>query len=349
MTQPDAGELARLLAGNVASLVRELLPAGHREGSEWVHPSLSGTSKRSLSVRLFGAKAGVWGDFSSGEAGDALDLVKLVCFHGDADKSAAIGWARSWLGLGDGAAPSAPRRAPAPAELTEYAAVDAETAARRRAAQRIFLGAQVALAGTPAAAYLAHRGLDLAELGRQPRSLRFHPALMNRESDRAWPAMVAAVTNGAGIIVATHRTWLQQDEDGNWIKARLRSPKMSLGPVAGGSIRIWRGASGKRLASAPAGETAVIAEGIEDGLACALLCPELRVLSAVSLANLARVELPPAIATVILAADNDGANEAAARALQCAVDRFAKDGRVVRVARSPVGKDFADLLAAASE
>ena len=344
MTQPDAGELARLLAGNVASLVRELLPAGHREASEWVHPSLSGTSKRSLSVRLAGIKAGVWADFSSGEAGDALDLVAFVQFRGD--KSAAIAWARAWLGLGDGPAPAGQRRTLAlPAAPAE---IDAETAAKRAAAQRVFLGAQVAIAGTPAAGYLAQRGIDLAELGRQPRSLRFHPALQNRESDRAWPAMVAAVTDCAGCMVAVHRTWLQQDESGHWVKARLRNPKMSLGMLAGGSIRIWRGASGKPLARAAAGEAVLIAEGIEDALSCALLCPELRILSAVSLSNMARVTLPPAIATVILAADNDGANEAAARALQRAIDRFAGEGRTVRVARSPVGKDFADLLAVAS-
>jgi hypothetical protein len=347
VTQPDAGELARLLAGNVASLARELLPDGHREGSEWVHPSLSGASRRSLSVRLLGAKAGVWADFSSGEAGDALDLVAMVQFRGD--KRAAIGWARAWLGLGDGPAPAVQRRTPAPAPPGEAAAIDVEAVARQRAAQRVFLAAQVAIAGTPAAAYLADRGIDLAELGRQPRSLRFHPSLQNRESDRSWPAMVAAVTDGAGSMVAVHRTWLQQGEGGRWIKARLQNPKMSLGSVAGGSIRIWRGASGKPLAKAPAGETVLIAEGIEDALSCALLCPELRVLSAVSLANMARIVLPPAVATVILAADNDGANEAAARALQRAVDRFAGEGRTVRVARSPVGKDFADLLAVASE
>lgn len=343
----DAGELARLLAGNVASLVRELLPGGHREGSEWVHPSLSGTSRRSLSVRLFGTKAGVWADFASGDRGDALDLVKLALFRGDGDKVAAIAWARSWLGLGDGAAPPVQRRAPAPAPA-DAAVIDAEAAARRAAAQRVFLAAQISIAGTPAAIYLRQRGIDLAELGRQPRSLRFHPSLQNRESGRDWPAMVAAVTNDAGDMVAVHRTWLQQDDAGRWTKAPLQNPKMSLGSIAGGSIRIWRGASGRPLAKAPPGETVLIAEGIEDALSCALLCPELRILSAVSLSNMARITLPPAIATVILAADNDGANEAAARALQRAVDRFAGEGRAVRVARSPVGKDFADFLAETS-
>jgi len=337
--QVDAGKLSRLLAGNVANLVRELLPGGHREGSEWVHASLSGTSRRSLSVRLTGTKAGVWADFSSGEAGDALDLVAMVLYRGD--KRAAIAWARRRLGLADDVAPAAERRSP---PATPAPDSDAEAEARKGAARRIFLHAQATVAGTPAAAYLAGRGIDLAELHYQPRSLRFHPALPNVETGRTLPAMVAAVVSGAGEIIAVHRTWLQQDRDGRWIKAQLHNPKMSLGPLAGGSIRLWRGASRRPLRLALDGETVVLTEGIEDGLSVALLCPELRVLSAVSLANMARVELPAAVRTIVLAADNDGDNLAAAKALQRAVDCFTAEGRTVRIAFSPIGKDFNDLL-----
>jgi hypothetical protein len=333
-----------MLAANAASLVRELLPNGHREGNEWVHPSLSGTSRRSLSVRMAGTKQGVWSDFSSGDAGDALDLVAMVLYRGD--KRDAIGWAKAWLGLADAAAPAAERRAPAAPPATA-ADADAEAEVLRGAARRLFLSAQPGLAGTPVAAYLAGRGIDLAELGRQPRSLRFHPSVLNRETDQYRPAMIAAVTDGAGDMAAVHRTWLQQDAHGRWIKAKLLNPKMSLGQLAGGTIRLWRGASGKPLKDAPANETAIVAEGIEDGLSCALLCPELRVLSAVSLANMARIELPPAVRTVILAADNDPAdNLGAAKALQRAIDHLAGEGRTVRIARSPVGKDFNDFLMA---
>ncbi len=221
---------------------------------------------------------------------------------------------------------------------------DADAEARKSAARRMFLRAEATIAGTPVAAYLAARGIDLGELGRQPRSLRYHAALLNRESDRTWPAMVAAVVNAAGEIVAVHRTWLQRDCAGRWIKAPLRNAKMSLGSIAGGSIRLWRGASRRPLANAPDGETVVITEGIEDGLSVALLCPELRILSAVSIANMARIVLPAAVQTVILAADNDGDNLAAASALQRAVDCHAAAGRAVRVANSPVGKDFNDLF-----
>ncbi len=90
----------------------------------------------------------------------------------------------------------------------------------------------------------------------------------------------------------------------------------------------------------------MIAEGIETALSVAIACPELRVLSAVCLGNMARVVLPAAIGTVILCADNDGDNPAAARGLARAVAHFAGGGRAVRVARSPIGKDFNDALRA---
>ena len=339
MTGPHAADIASMLARQAPALVAELLPAGKREGAEYRVGSLAGEPGRSLAVHLFGSRAGIWSDFASGDAGDALDLVAAVLYRGD--KRAALAWARHWLGLGDAAAPAPQRQAPPAPEAAE---ADVEDAAKRGSALRMFVAAQSSLAGTPAAAYLAARGVALAELGRQPRSLRFAPALWNRESGRCWPAIVAAITNGAGEHVATHRTWLAQDEGGIWRKAPLRDPKMTLGRVAGGCVRLWRGASGKPLVQAPEGEAVAIAEGIETALSVVIACPELRVLSAVSLSNMARVELPPAIATVILCRDNDGANEAAARALQRAVDRFVSEGRTVKVAVPPCGKDFNDTL-----
>jgi Toprim domain len=338
----ESGQLSHGLASNIERLVRELLPHGKREGAEWVHPSLSGTSHRSLSVRLYGRKAGVWSDFSSGEVGDALALVAMVLFRGDR-RTASI-WARSWLNCEE-AAPEYRRRTAPPTQPPNF---DVESEARRSAARRIFNAAQQVLLGTPVDAYLAGRGISLGELGAHPCSLRFHPCLPNRETDLPWPAMVAAVANGAGDLIAVHRTWLQRDAGGKWIKAMFCNPKMSLGSLVGGTIRLWRGQTRTPLANAQEGETVILTEGIEDGLSCALLCPELRVLSTVNLSNMARIELPPLIRIVIIAADNDGENQAAAKALQRAIERFVTEGRTVRIARSPVGKDFNDFLRAAT-
>jgi phage/plasmid primase-like uncharacterized protein len=287
-------------------------------------------------VHLTGERAGVWADFGTGETGDALDLVAARLYGGNVAE--AMAWARRWLGLGD-APVAAPRAAPAP-----ETAADEEAEQRRGAARRMWLAARADLTGTPVAQYLAGRGIELADLARQPGALRCHFDLFNRESGRTWPAMLGAIVGADGRHVATHRTWLAPAPDGVWRKAPLRDPKMTLGGYVGGCIPLSRGASGKPLAKAAAGESVAIAEGIETALSVAIGCPELRVLSAVSLANMARLALPPAVGTVILCVDNDPPGSPAARALQRAVDALAAQGREVRIARSPVGKDFNDAL-----
>src|ERR1051325_6468554 len=179
-----------MLAERAGSLCAELLPAGLREGAEWRIGSVAGEPGRSMAVHLSGAKAGVWQDWAANIGGDALDLVAQVLFRGD--KGQAVRWARAWLGI-DSADPATfeqHRRAVQEKQRAE-AGHDAER--RRRQASTIWLGAQASLAGTVAEAYLRSRAISLAELGRQPRSLRFHPALWNEESQRHWPALVAAI------------------------------------------------------------------------------------------------------------------------------------------------------------
>jgi hypothetical protein len=60
---------------------------------------------------------------------------------------------------------------------------------------------------------------------------------------------------------------------------------------------------------------------------------------------MARLILPAAIGTVILCADDDGENLAAAELVTRAAERFAREGRGVRIARPPQGhKDMNDVL-----
>lgn len=342
MKTSDAATVSRALADRALGLCRDLFPAGVREGAEWRVGGLGGEKGKSLSIHLLGPKRGVWADFAGGQSGDALDLVCQAKCGGDI--KAALEWAAAWLGMSRDAPP------PATQPLARRAAAENETErdpdadARQAKAKALFLAAEPRLAGTPAAAYLAARGIDLAALGRQPRALRYHPDLWNGESRRTWPALVAAVTNDRGEMTALHRTWLGRDAAGCWRKAPLEVAKASLGRVAGGTIRLWRGASGKSLANALPGETVIIAEGIETALSVALACPEFRVLASVSLGNMARINLPPAIAGVTIAADNDAPGSPADNALKTAAARFAAMGKTVRIARSPVGSDMNDCI-----
>lgn len=356
MSRPvDIAEIVGMLAARAPELCATLFPQGRREGHEFRIGDLDGNPGRSLAVHLTGARAGVWSDFASGEAGDALDLVAQARFPGSSpgtgDKAAALRWARQWLGL-DGVDPAALRRTRRAVE-TRAAEEPTEDDARIRAsAFRLWLSASERLAGTPIDRYLAGRGIDLRQLGRCPRALRYHAGLWNRESDRRWPAMVAAITDAAGATIAVHRTWLQVHGEVPGsnpemvTKAPLRDAKMTLGRYRGGAIRLWRGASMKPLREAPAGETVVLAEGIEDGLTAAIAAPEHRVMAAVSIANMGNIVLPPAVARVIILAQNDK-DAQAIRGLDRAVRHFLGQGKRVLLARPPeVVKDVNDLVRA---
>lgn len=326
--QHSAKDLARALAARAAALAAELLPGGHRAGPEWVAGGIGGGKGRSLSMRLHGDRAGVWADFASGEAGDALDLVRLSLFAGD--HARAMEWARGWLGLGDDRmAASAPpiRRAPAPASP----APDLEAAKNRKRALALFLEGAPLTGTCPASSYLEGRAIRLAELGRLPGALRFHPACWCAETGGPLPAMLAAVLDAQGGHLATHRTYLRQDS-GAWRKASLANAKKVLGGFAGGFIPLWRGQSGKPLRDAPQGEHLVVAEGIESGLSCALLAPELRTIAAVSVANLARLALPATVTRITIATDGDAPGSPAAAALARAVEHFTAEGRWVLIA-----------------
>ena len=339
-------EISLALAGRIHDLVHRIVPGGQVIGGEWVvrNPTRHDRNPGSFRIHLEGQNRGVWVEFATGEGGDALGLVAYVLYGGGI--KSAIEWAKSYLGITDQTPPAAVRAAiPPPAD---DAAAEAEEARRRewkrKLAVRIYLDAQERLADTPAADYLAGRGIDLAQLGRQPRALRFHPGLHNEESKTTWPALVAAINDAEGQHVATHRIWLQRRE-GRWKKAPLKHPKMALGAFAGGHISIWRGASGKSLRSAPAGDAVAIAEGIETALSVAIACPELRVLCAVASFNMGRLALPAAIGRVILAADNDPGNAMVDQKLAAAVAHYQAEGRDVHVAMPPVpGADWNDIL-----
>lgn len=342
----DIAEVVAGLAARIRGLAAELLPQGIIEGAEYRVGSVAGERGRSMAIRLYGERAGVWADFSSGETGDALDLVAAVLFRGD--KKQAFRWALGWLGLDN----SDPRRLAVTRRAVDQAKRRAdqagdEQAKRRGRAMRIYLEAQPNVLGTPVDDYLRGRGIDLRQLGRQPRALRFHPGLYEPETQQRFPAMVAAITCG-GQHIATHRTWLERRPDGSVGKVgRLIDPKKSLGSFRGGCIPLWRGQSGKALKDAPPGDVAIISEGIEDGLTCAIAKPEYRVLCAVSLgAMTALIEhLPPAIATVILAAQHD-TEPKALQARDAAIRALLDSGRQVRLAFSAIGKDLNDQLQA---
>ena len=193
--------------------------------------------------------------------------------------------------------------------------------ANRGAAYRIWKAA-VPAAGTLVEAYLEARGLPLPAC----KAIRFGPSLRH-PSGEAWPAMVCAVQGPNGRFVGVHRTYLARDGSG---KAPVSPVKMSLGPIAGGAVRLG-----------PAADGLLVGEGVETTVA-GMAVSGRPGWAALSTAGMKALVLPRSVKEVRILVDADEPGEAAARA---AAGRWTGEGRTVRLARPPAGcGDFADAL-----
>ncbi len=179
--------------------------------------------------------------------------------------------------------------------------------------------------GTPAARYLARRGLPWLA---QHEHVRYR-ADTSHPSGARLPAMVWLVHDGAGSIAAVHRTYLAPDGT----KAAVDPVKATLGSFAGGAIRLH-----------PAAPEMVVAEGLETTASAAFLLG-LPGWAAVACGNLGvSMALPAGVRCVTIAADPDPPGQ---RAAARAAARWGAEGRTVTIATpDAAGWDFADLLLA---
>lgn len=208
-----------------------------------------------------------------------------------------------------------------PAERREP---DRETARKQADALAIWR-ASLPIGGTIAETYLRNARAIGVPL---PDCLRFHPGLrIDPREPIEYPALVAAVVDLAGSIVAIQRTFLLPDGAG---KAAFERPKRGLGPIGQGAVCL-----------APAGPVIGLAEGIETGLSAMELyrVPVWCVLGS----NLAQIVLPAGARNVALFADRGEAGE---RAATIASRVFHEQGRKVAVRFPSRGKDFNDELKA---
>lgn len=204
---------------------------------------------------------------------------------------------------------------------------DADGAAKRERnrerALALWRGSEPAV-GTLADRYLTARGLpDLSA----SLALRFRADTPHPEGGRL-PAMIALVSDVAGVPLGIHRTYLARDGS----KARVEPVKASLGPIWGGAVR---------LAPCQPALPLVIGEGIESSASAGRLMA-LPAWAAISAGNLANgLLLPPEAGSVVIAADPD---EAGADAARDAWQRWTGEGRTVRIATPDGPGDFNDLL-----
>lgn len=336
------------------------------------NPTRADASPGSFVINVGGRRErGSFVDFAGGpqDRGDVLDLVAYLGGR-PKDRAYAVGWALDFLGLRGGVDPGRLQRDRERIERQRRARereAEEKATRQRHGAFAAWLKAEKAIAGTPVETYLARvRGIELGRLAHPPRALRYGPNeeyWLGRKTGasgrvESWgpkfPAMLAAMTDRHGQVVAVQRTFLTAIGE----KAPVEKPKLIWPGSAGAVIRLDRGYSGlgpEEQARQGVITDLVLCEGIEDGLSLAmsLAGDEQRpmIWAVCGLANLARAPVDLAcVGDVIVAADNDWQKPTAAAALEAALDQLeAQLGQPVGVMRSVVGKDFNDWIRAERE
>lgn len=174
------------------------------------------------------------------------------------------------------------------------------------------------ITGSPAARYLAQRGLMLAS--NQLRYLSRTP-LGPRRAVQFLPAMLAAVTTDIGMI-AVHRTFLER---GSARLASFERPKRALGSLGVGAVRLAPAVQG-RLG---------LAEGIESALSAMQLFG-IPCWATLGNERFGLVSIPESVRELFLFIDNDAGG---ALAEERAVKAYAAPNRVIH-SRAPASPGF---------
>ncbi len=294
----DFAELSRQLSAQAEAVCRHYLSNGHRQGRYWLVGNVYNSPGGSMYVRLVASDggrgaAGKWTDAGTGEHGDLLDVIALS--QGHLRKRETLDEARRFLSL-------------APAIASDIGTVPyrPRTDSGTPVAARRLFAASRPIAGTIAEDYLRKRGLY--PLSREP-ALRFHPNCYYRAAQadapgtrRAWPALIAAVTDGDNIVTSVQRTWI---DPLTLDKAPVAAPRRALGGLLGRGVRFG-----------PAGEIMAAGEGIETILSLRNLLPEMPLVAGLSSAHLAELHFPPQLRRLYVARDNDDAGKRAFARLQ---------------------------------
>jgi hypothetical protein len=284
---PSASDLAGRLAQNAEAVCRHYLSAGFRAGNYWVAGDVANSKGRSLYVHLAGPRRGKWTDAATGEYGDLLDLVRATC--GLVDFRDVANEARHFLSL-----PKAAYMAHGGSQNGEQSGADRSNSER---ACRLFAMGRP-LYGTRADLYLRRRGILRAS---EHASLRFHPSCYYRDLETggmsAYPALIAAVTDGSGTVTGVHRTWLDPDGDG---KAPLADPRRSLGGLLGNGVRF-------RMPMNAAVTVMAAGEGLESVLSIGHVMPRMPMAAALTANHLAAFRFPAGIQRLYIAGDADAA------------------------------------------
>jgi hypothetical protein len=360
-------DIKSMLQDRAASLARTLAPGGHVVGGLYKprNPTRPDRKPGSFTVYISGPKAGGFVEYAEVDCrGDAIDFIAYVRFKcrmppTREQRIEAIQWAKDWLGI---ERMSSDRLA----EMRQHAKA-AQLKAEKEAVRIAEFKRQLAInlwteavspTRTYVESYMWHRGVDLSAIPHKEYSLRFHPAAAHFHVKHSGPAMVIKVVDPAGAFGGVHVTWISvrgDDKadlegmplnDGSGIGVNVK-PRLMIGDIRGGVMRLTRGESGltpEEAAAQGVRGPLFVGEGAEDAYTAGLARPDLRCWAAGSLGNLGNLPQLACVDSYIIGRDNDWAKPQAVASFDRAIEKIEKHGLPIGIASAKVGKDFNDQL-----
>jgi DNA primase len=272
----------------------------HRAGNEW-KACCPFHQDRSPSFTIYSGGER-FQCFGCGASGDVLDFIQRL--HGVGLRDAAEM-------LGGGELPS-----------VVLPAIPANDQGDRADEALSIWRAAVPVTGTLAETYLRWRGITVEP----PISLRYAELPYGRRGP-ALPCLVCCVSSPKGPVQGIQRIYLAAHGRG---KLDVAKPKLSLGKVSGGAIRL-----------APLDDSElVVCEGPETGLSLLQVLAR-PVWVAAGASMLPAMRFPPSVRRVAVGGDNDEAGRAAAYK---SAEAFALRGIEARVFFPVAGNDFNDAI-----
>lgn len=353
---PSADEISAMLVDRIEDVVGRLYPGAYHRGGVAYCSYKGGKNLGSFQVTTAGGHAGQWVRFSESSdrgglrmGGHVLHLISYALTGRTTDYSTAFRWARDFLGIAryEETAEQREARERRDREARERAAekraaqdaADASKALRRRSQAGGQWHDAGPIVGTLAEQYLLSRGLPAALIARvcTPDVLRFNSSVhYDRPPFSDHPCLLGKVSAIDGTGAALGRVFLSPDGR----KADLEDPKLTIGRMDGGAVRL--GGMARRIG---------IAEGMETALGAMALCMgAMPVWAGLGTSGLAAFDVPPGVDEVIIYADGDRTRERGGRIITPGLDaantlsrRLKQAGIRHEIALPPAGKDWLDV------
>ncbi|WP_226576511.1 DUF7146 domain-containing protein [Acuticoccus sediminis] len=298
----DADEIDAGLRANIEGVLDAFAPGWERKGVR-AHPT--GDTSSSFMVTLTGRHRGGWNRFSQKLGGGPISLIAYL-LNGQCgeptkgDLRVAFQEARRFLGMEDGgvdsaAALEAQRRAREARERDRAAAEarEQEELVRRQDNAWALWELGRDPSGTPGELYLKNRVADVSKfISSWPPSIRFAPRVRH-DLNRQWSgALLCRVDGPDGDFLGLTRIYVTDDGK----KAFGRDSKLTMGPIAGGAVRLWEPVDGE----------VSVCEGVETAFGVYLLSECRRgVWAMLGTSGMRGLELPFEISSVRIWPDGD--------------------------------------------